>query len=251
MRMKNNDGTYLELKITPSYKPNITINYDLVKLSNSGYHSIDRGALTDRYSSTMTFRDTPEYIRELVSELTLLRDNNKSVLIDEFEENVFGDNVDYSGVIDCVVEKIDKETSPVFNVQTITITFLATDLSFIDNPIIPPLNCMNNDWAGYSEWNTHVNETYTRQNYFIDRVADTYIFEGEYILSIEDNASLLSFWKTQRGSSFDINDGDFGTEFMFGPVAGNGTHKVIILDISYNRLSPIYRTTTIQLVKVG
>ena len=250
MRLKKNDDSYLELK-SNDYKQDILINYKLVEASGNNFISVDRGVLTHRYSSTITFRQQKDIIREIVREITLLRTNGKEVILDEFDENIFGDNIDHSGSISCVVNMFGKETSPALNVQTIELTFLPIDLSFVGTTELPAsLSCLNHKWKGYSDWNTHINETYNRSNYFIDREADTFTFEGDYILTIEDNQNLLTFWKTQRGSSFIIDDGDFGTEYMFGEDAGTGQHTVIITDVSYSRFSPISRLVTIKLVKV-
>jgi len=251
MRLKKNDDSYLDLKIT-NYEQNIRINYKLVETSGSNILSIDRGALTDRYSSTVIFRGHKDYIREIVSEITLLRTNGKELVLDQFNENIFGDNVDYSGAINCLVDSFGKENSPTLNIQSIELVLLPTNLTFVGTSQLPTsLNCLYSKWEGYSDWNAHVNETYTRNNYFVDREADTYVFEGDYSLTIDENTNLLSFWKQQRGDAFTINDGDFGTSNMFGPVAGTGAHSVIILNIEYDRFGPVMRSTTIKLVKVG
>jgi hypothetical protein len=200
----------------------------------------------------MTFRGSKSYIRDLVAELTTLRRSNKEVIIDQFEENVFGDNIDHTGSISCLVGNLQEETSPALNVQQIVVDFLATDVLTVGDTGIPTsIICLNTSWKGYSVWNTHINETYNRNNYFVDREEDTFEFEGMYVFNIEDNQKILNYWKTQRGLAFTINDGDWGTDFMFGPDAGNTTHDVIINDISYSRFSATHRKVTIQLIKVG
>lgn len=249
MQFKNHDLTYTEMNIT-EYKPNNSINYKLVGLSNGDYTSIDRGLSTDRYSSTLTFRGRKEDIRNLVDKLTELRNNSKEVEISEFQVNIFGDNVDHSGTIKCLVHTFGKEESPNKNIQTIKITFLPTDLIFKLGSEIPSLNCLSSKWSGYSDWNAHTVETYTN-NYFVDREADTFVFEGTYNLSVEDNSDLLNNWRLIRGNRFTINESDFGTERMFGGSTTDTTHNVIFLDVSYDNLGPVRRLTTIKLVKVA
>ena len=249
MRFKNDSGSYTEMKIT-KYQPNVLINYKLIEASGGNYIPIDRGFTTDRYASTMTFRGHKDTIRSLVNELTLLRNNGKQIEIDEFEENVFGDNVNHSGVINCVVEDFGTEMSPVMNVETITITFLPTDLLFVGTPTLPSLYCLSHKWEGYADWNTHVNETYTRSNYFVDRVADTYTFKGTYSFSIEENKNMMAFHKSTRGQVFTIDEADWGVNKMFGGYITETTHDVIIIDMEYTRVSPTRRQTTISLVKI-
>lgn len=253
MRFKNNDLSYTEMKVT-KYTPEFKINFKLLETSGSNWISVgDRGPQTDRYVSTMTFRGRTDTIRSLVNELTLLRTNKKEIEIDEFQENMFGDNIDHSGVIKCVVGDFDKEISPVMNVQQIKVTFIATDLIKIGSAILPSLNCLSHKWSGYSEWNTIVNETYNRDNYFVDRgvQSDTYKFEGTYSLTIEENRDLISFWEQQRGDKFTITDGDFGTTRMFGGYLNEPTYDVIITNISYTRVSPTRRNTKISLVRAN
>ena len=250
MRFKKNDNSVYNLRVVEATQE-IDINYKLVKLSNANYTAIDRGPSTDRYASTFTIEGKTDYINDLVQELTLLRNAGKDVIIDQFEEPVFGDDVDHSIAIACVVEKLAEQKTPVLNKQIIMITFLTTDLSFIGTPSIPILNCLQHNWEGYGEWNAHVNETYNRSNFFVDNEADTYVFEGTYSLSFEDNKSLLSFQKHQRGDDFIINEADWDVEQMFGGFITDGQHTVKLLEINYSRISPVRRDATIKLVKVG
>lgn len=251
MRFKKNDDSYFELTAI-SYKPSILINFELVELSNSKFSSIDRGVLTDRYSTVLSFSNKTEYINSLISELNLLRDNLKPVLIDMFDERVFGDNVDHSGVVSCVINSLTPQASETINTQSVDIGFLPSAITYTGGSGIPAeVDCLQGGWKGYSRWKTHINETYQRDNYFVDREADVLVFEGSYIFTVDQNAEAFNFWKTQRGEPFSIEDGDFGVDNMFGSDGGNGTHIVIITNITYENISPTKRQTKIELVKVG
>lgn len=249
MRFKKNDDTYFELDIH-SYTPEININYNLVQMSGGNFISVDRGVSTDRYASTIDFYTNKEYIKDLVSELTILRDNGKEVIFDQFSEHIFGDNVDHSPAISCVIGDFGEEKVEDLNAKKISITFIPTNLTFTGDETLPSLTCVDYKWQGFADWNTHVNETYNRSNYFVDHKADSYVFEGTYLLTLEENVSLLSYWKTQRGQKFTINDGDFGVTNMFGSYLNDATYDVIIKDINYVRVSPTLRNTTITLLKV-
>jgi hypothetical protein len=251
MRFKQSDDNYYEIKPI-RYEQSILINYKLVELSSRKLISIDRGSNTDRYASTITFRGTKVYIRGLIEELTLLRRSKKQVLIDEFDVRVFGENIDHTGTISCVVSNLGKETSPTMNVQEVVVEFLSTDTTTIGGTGIPTsIMCLNSAWSGYSTWNTNVVETYNRDNYFVDNSVDRYEFSGTYTMSLSDTQEILNYWKTQRGVSFTITDGDWGTGYMFGIDAGNGIHDVIIQNITYTRISPIMRSVNIKMIKVG
>jgi len=250
MRFKKHDGTYFELKVKET-KPSFLINFELLPTSSGEFISIDRGVSTDRYSAVFSFTQPKAYIEELITELKLLRDNKEEVIIDDFDEPVFAENINHQVPIKCLVYKMGRQEGTDLQVQNLDIEFLATDIVYDGSATIPPtINCVSTSYKGYSIWNTHINESYNRDNWFIDREADTFEFEGEYFFTVEENQSLLNFWKNQRGESFNINDGDFGTSFMFGASAGNGVHKVIITDISYKYISPLHRQTLIKLVKV-
>jgi hypothetical protein len=250
MRFKNNDNSYTDMKVR-AYKPQILIDYKLIETSGGNFLSIDRGVETDRYATTITFRGLKDAIRSLVNELTILRANGKQIIFDEFNEPLFGDNVDHSGIINCVIDEFGVEESVALNVEAVTITFLATDLSFLGTGALPELQCLAHESKGYADWSTRVNETYNRSNYFVDRESDIYVFEGTYSLSLEDNKNLLSFWKIQRGIKFTINEVDWGVERMFGGHIASSVHDVIVVDMDYSRVSPNRRNTKIELVKVG
>lgn len=251
MRFKKSDNSYFELD-SIGYRQNILIDYELIELSNANFSSIDRGEQVDKYKTELSFDSENSYITELLQELYLLRLNQKEVLIDQFEERVFGDHIDHSGVIYCVVDGITPEQNETLNTSSTKITFNSTGVSYVSGGGIPEsINCLQSGFKGFSIWNTKVNEAYNGDNYQVDREADTYIFDGSYIFSEDENASMFNFWRTQRGEPFIINDTDFGTSLMFGANGGNTTHKVIITNIEYEKISPIFRQTKIELVKVG
>lgn len=251
MKFLKNDGTYMDLLIHEDYTPDVNVNYELVELSTNSFIPVDRGYLTDRYATSVKFINRYDYIASLITELNLLRDNKKSLKLSDFQENIFGDNLDYTLPLDTLIFDFGDTSYKSFNVYQFSLKLLATDVKYKAGGSLPTgLRCINHAWSGYSKWDTHINETYNRHNYFVDRQSDTYTFKGKYILSIDDNADLFNFWKTQRGNAFVINESDFGVTNMFGPDGGTGSHNVIIKDIKYKKFSPIYRTTEIEMIKV-
>ena len=250
MRFKKDDGSYFELLVNASAH-SIDIKYNLRKLDNGKYIARNNFPKRDKYSATLEIRAEAGYITSLVTELTLLRKNNKEVILDQMEENIFGDNIDHTGEIACVLPFFGNQESPAMNVQSINITFLPTELVFTPEATLPNLSCANEQWTGFAEWKATTNQSLNSFNYFVDREADSYEFTGEYMLSLEENKNLLGFWKTQRGVPFLINDGDWGVYKMFGGYINTAQHQVIIKAVEYERVSPVLRKTKITLVRVG
>ncbi len=245
------DGTHFEMRVV-KYKQKFLINFDLKALSNGTFRSIDRGINTDRYSTSLTFEDETDNINEMIRELKLLRDNNKEVIINECEERIFSDNIDHTIPLNTLVFKMGGQKSTGLHTQSLVIELLLSDPTYLSGNTLPSdLECLQAGWEGYSNWNTHVNETYNGENYFVDRVADVFVFNGSYIFNLEDTKSIINYWSTIRGNSFTINDGDFGVVEMFGADGGTGTHDIIITRLTYANMGPELREVKIELVKVG
>lgn len=250
MRFKKNNGTYFTLAFQ-EYEPIIKINYELIALSSNRVRSIDRGVSTDRYATKLTVIGKKSYITELLVELDLLRANNKPVIIDQCQEAVFGDHIDYSAPISCVIFGLEDENSRALNSYSVEFTLLASTVSYkLDATLPTGLRCLAHTWTGTSRMNASTNETYNRTNYYVNRVEDTFLFKGTYTLTAAENASLLNFWKVNRGNNIEIDETDFGVTNMFGALGGLGTHTVVIEGIETEQLGSIYRTTTIKLIKV-
>jgi hypothetical protein len=251
MKILLNDDTYINVYPLKA-KQNILINYTLVDKSDRKQISIDRGLTTDRYECELEFLGEETSINTLYNELKLLRDNRKDVQLTEIDYYLFGDHINYSIPINTVVTKIKDLSSPSFHLKTFSVTLLCTNtLSFTGSISLPELTCLDAGWMGYNEWNTQVNETYTRNNYFVDSVADLYVFTGKYTLSVEDNRDLHMFWQSKRGKEFQIADGVFGITGMFGPNVDTQYHYVVIKEIKYETISPEFRSVTITLIRNG
>jgi len=248
MKIKKAD-TFLDVKVKEADQ-SIEINYELIETSSRKLRSIDRGPLSDRYLCEFTFRGTKASIKEIVQVLEALRASGNDVVLSECEENYFGMNVDHSSTISTKVFEMGKVQSPVFNVYELTVSLLASGLTFTGAPTLPTsLNCLQSSFECYSEWNTHVNETYYSNNYFVDNEEDKYIFNGMYIMNNDDLTNMLCFHKTYRGNSFQVTEPYFGIGDMFGFSTSGGTHNVIIKELEYTRLSAIYSEVNISLVK--
>jgi hypothetical protein len=253
MRFLKDDGSYQEMKCV-DIKQTININYELIDSTSQKLYSIDRGTQSDRYSAVFTFRGTREYIREVVTSLNELRRAKKAIVVDEFGDRYFGDNVDHTGTITCMFdnEPLSEITNVKYNVHQFSLNLIATGLSFTGSAILPTgMGCIQTEYQSYSLWDTTTNETYYRDVYFTDNTSDIYIFKGTYMLSLEDNEKLQAFWKTYRGDEVSVNESAFGTQYMFGPDGGTGQHIVIITSLVYEIISPILRKVIIELVKVG
>ncbi len=252
MKLTKADGSFLEVKVIDASRK-ILINYTLVETTSSVVRSIDRGQSTDRYEATFTIRGEREYVNSVLIALTELRIAQKKVVLTECQERYFADNIDHDVALNCVVTDMGKLHSPKLNVLEFTISLLLDKPIFIQtDPLIefPSLKCLQSEYETYGKWNTQVNEIYYRDSYFVDSGDDTYVFKGDYILSIYDSAILLNHWKAVRGSEIVIDESDFGVVNMFGPIITGSTHKVIITNIEYDYISTELRRYTIELLRV-
>lgn len=250
MNFIDDSGQSFEIQ-AKSYTPIAKINFKLIETSSRKLVSIDRGAITDRYQTTLAVYGSPSYVGDLISELTTLRKNSKSVVINSPEVRIFGDNVNHSISIDTLVWSMGKQRTVSSNVQAVDVLFLASDVSFMSGSSLPTdLQCLQSTWEGFSQWNTHINETYSRNNYFVDRESDRYVFRGSYIMDIDQNKSIMNYWKIQRGIAFATTDTQWGTTEMFGAELGSGAHNVIMTDLSYTNISPTHRKVTVELTRI-
>lgn len=253
MNIRKVDGVE-EFNITPlTAEPNYEINYNLIEKSDKKVISIDRGNQTDRYACTMVFRESIEKINELYKLLNDLRINGSDVILGNLPDNYFGDHIGTQRSFNCVVYDIKELKSPVMNVKEVEVTFLTTsitDADYIGTAELPALDCLEAGYATYNNWNTTVNETYNRNNYFADKETDKFVFQGKYRLSKEANTNLQRYWaETQRGSEFTIVDGDWGVDGMFGPNADTYQHDVVIEGIKYEPIGPSLRDVEITLIR--
>lgn len=253
MKIKKIDNSYLDVKVINA-KHSILINYELIENSAMNVISIDRGTQGDRYSCEFQFKGKESYIDEIINTIKDLRDNKQQIELSDFDENFFAENIDHTIPINCLVLKMDKQSSPNFNVYDITITFLAdtNSLEFTGTPSLPlGMKCLQHKWEGYSIWNTNINETYYRNNFFIDSEKDTYVFKGDFILNnTTEMQDILAFHKNIRGASWSINSTTFGIDKMFGSEVTGTEHNVVILELDYERISPNYDRVSLTLRKV-
>jgi len=249
MKFIKTDGNGLELRVI-DFEREILINYTLVENSANKVISVDRGISSDRYEVTFHFRGKKDYISSIINELKALRLAKREVILYDCDEHFFGENIQHDVLIFTVITKMDKETSPLLNVYDVSVTFLAdtSKLVFIGTSSWPEgMKCLQSQWEGYSKWNTQVNETYFRSNYFVDYISDAYYFSGKYILTTQEIQDLLSFHKSQRGSNFVITDTQLGTSQPFGSEISDTSHTVVITKLDYERISSSYNSVTLEL----
>ena len=246
------NGNQFELFIS-SFTNKIDINYKLVQRSDAKYVSIDRGNNTDRYATKLSILINNDYVDDLLTMLRGLRDSATPVVI-KAKEPIFADNINTSFEVTSYVESIDKRVHTMLGVSDVKFTLVAenSSLHFTSDSGIPAdMNCLNPKWEGYGTWNTHLNETYNENIYFVDREADSFVFVGQYNLSVDDNARLLNWWRDTRGSVITIDEADWGAANMFGPAISSNVHDVVIKSISYKYDSVNRRTVTVKMLRNG
>lgn len=241
----------LALKIR-DYRQNILINYDLVELSDNKYISVDRGALTDRYESTLTFSGNRSDMSSLYNTLYLIRQSKSPIILTDIDVPIFGDHIIYPEYLSTIITKITQLENKSTNIYSFELTLLCSNdsITFGVSPM-PKLTNLRNSWSGSRLWNFKVTETYNRINTFYDSECDRYTFTGEYLLTKENNNKVYTYWRNIRGSVITINESDWGITDMFGLGIGHQTtHNVVIKNIEYDKLGNIYRLTKITLYKV-
>jgi len=130
MNITKNNGSKLFVKVR-DYEPSIMINYELIALSSGKLISIDRGQATDKYSSKLIFSGTKTDMYAIITALQDLRNNNKEVILTEIDDSFFGEHVDHTVPIKCVINTISDMVSPKLNLFTFDISLITTDLTFL------------------------------------------------------------------------------------------------------------------------
>lgn len=249
MRFKNHDGTYTELKAY-DYKQKHDYSFYLTEMSDGSFIPTHREYAL--FTTTLLVKGHRSTIDNILIQLNTLRANNDEVVLDQFEERVFGDNINHGVEIKCIIGNIDEKGSNFLNRYELEITLYPTDVFPIGQTGIPNgLKCLRHTWTGRTEWDFTTHRTYSGNNFFTNNGGDIRSFKGEYMLTMDDNAMLLNWFKANSGNIVSINEEDFGVTNMFGALGGSGSHLVTIKNIDYTRTDAMHRVVTIELYKVG
>ncbi len=251
MEIQRNDGVWEEIKLN-DYKTKMSIDYKLEETTSRKYISFDRGMSSDKYACELVFRKDHATIENLITIFVDLREANKAILLRGFEEDIFGDHIDHSGTITCVLETngMDIQNAPVFNVMEFSVEVIAVDYPFVDRSAKPSLTCLQSNWKGGRDFNVKTQMTYGGSFYTTNSMSDHAEFKGSYIISNVNCARLLAYWVWQRGREFVTTSQEWGTDKMFGVSLGD-THQIVIKSVDIERISPILRQVTITLYRQG
>jgi len=234
-----------------SYETDTLINYTFKNNSAGQLIPIDRGQRGDRYSSKLIFKGTTDDVYDLILILDDLRTNKKEVIIGGLSGvPIFGDNVDYSSDIKCLVVDYNEINHPVYNVVTIELTLLATGITFTGLTILPSrMQCLKSGWKTINEKGYIVNETYFRNNYLVETFNDYFEFNGEYLLDIEGAQQILNMQRINRGNTISITNLQLGTDFPWGPTITDISHNVKIKEVNVEPIGPQHRKMTLSLIR--
>jgi len=212
----------------------------------------DRGERTDNYTTKMVFRHDTQTVAEVIRSFSDLRNNNKSCLLSEFDMNIIGDHVDYSGNIEFIVEKDGwgVQESPTLNVTEFSVKLSCQSPIFTSGISSLPIMNLQNGWSGGSVWKSNNARLYSGDHIVSNKSLSSAEFSGTFNLNINGNAELYRFWKSIRGNPFNTTSQEWGTNKMFGEDYGDN-HRVVIEDINYEIISPIFRQVKIILLRVG
>jgi hypothetical protein len=250
MELEKDNGEWLEIFVR-SYKPKIKAGYELKQSSSKQYFSIDRGITTDEYSADLSFRGEYSQIEELIIAINELKNNLKSIKLRNVNVALFGDHIDYSGILECAVTEISVQETADVNVMKLDVTLMLSSPVF--KPVIPRVDLVNsyNSWSGGVEWDYVVNTTHNGDIFSNYLTADTYLFKGKYMLNKDTTYALFSDWLLNiRGRPFDTTSSEWGVSKMFGATLGEN-HKIIIKSIDIEIISSYIRDVSVEIVRQG
>jgi len=228
------------------YSQKITPLITWVERSDGMIIPIDRGMMTDTYTTKLSYRAREEELYEVKEWLF----SNLEFIMEPTPEAIFADHILDFQPLKVAVLKVGSIKNKELGVATLDIELGLQDLRFIGGNGLPDLNCLQSSYERIYDNNYKVNMSYTNRYSIHDRVLRLTTFKGKYILSKEDNRALHAKWLLDlRGKAFWINDGVFGLPNMFGD--GTGQHHVIINDIKYKPIGPLLRSVEINMTKLN
>jgi hypothetical protein len=247
-------GDSFELKAV-SYKQDYRINYSLTEQSDTKYYSDDRGPNTDRFSTTLEFGGKEQYVIDLIKEVNLLRDAKLPIVLNDIPEPIFGALINHSTPIEAVITSVGSEIHPSFGITKVSITLLANNDTLIFNTSeeLPDM-CLRNKYNTNQSWNIIVTESYDREVYYSDHEADSYGFDGFYILNVDDLSQLLTLWRNSiRGNEFIFDEAVWSnSKPMFGgKLSDIITHKGVIEAITYEKMSVNLFNVNVKVLRNG
>lgn len=248
MRITNKETREVYNINATRYTPTIEPSYRLIELSGSAYRSIDRGASTDVFKTTLTVRRNESDVRAIYDDFRYIMINQVPLTLSNIEEPIFSDVVDISSPIDVLIEEITGVTFPVKNVGSFDIVLVAKVPNLIGVPIIPnKLNCLQNNYSSNENHKHDLIYTNGYTKYKVYRDCYKKEFTGQYLLNSKDTRNMLMFLLTKRGNKFTAINDDWGGVDLFND--GAMSSSVRVKEFTLTHTSKEFRQLDITLLK--
>jgi len=242
-----------------SVTPSVQLQYKLVERDNGTSIIIDRGLISDIYESTFTIMGPTATIQAV--QAGILRDAHVTISGINQDEALFGDNINYTGSIQCAVMSISEIKQRIISSAEITLTVRANpdDLAFIGEIVLPSMACVSTGYWTKTTLGQTLKDSYTGVMTISDSIKDIYECELTTTLKLDDAIMLQNWFRSQRGDTFTMNQSDWGVSNPFRDINQQGyktqlsgyPYTVRMISLSIDKLGVNHRTCTMLLRKEG
>ena len=229
-----------------SVSTEIDMSYVLEDTSAGGVCSIDRGISSDQYLATLTISGDEESVLSFRNNtVAWSRTGNASTIAPKMP--IFGDHIDHGFPVPIVFVSLGTITNTGLGTASITATIRHLAPQYVGVAQLPTMQCLQTGQSSAFQWSGRDVASWDGASHFTDRKNDLAQFYGEYLLSPNDCRDLLRWWSVFRGSTIQIQDGDFGAREMFGREYGDGIHYIVVDSMVYDYRSPALRSVRVSL----
>ena len=215
--------TQFQAKVLPGFRPRTRLAIIWRQTESGNWAGIDRGSAEDIYEARFGLHGTETVINNFLSEIDDNRDagSHQITLSDFFDtDHIFGENVDHSGSITATVVEFPTRRQASLNGWAIDLTVRATPATFTGSSSLPTLQYCATGINAIQDWNLRKSFSYEGSASYLDRQADSGIFEGAFTLTQANAILLRNYIRTQRTGDFSLSD-TFGIDYPFGPRSAN------------------------------
>ena len=233
MIWKSTDGG-IETKVLVQwgYVPETKLSVKWKQVSNGQFIGIDRGAIEDKYLTTVTFRGPFNEFSDLQ---TFLDNNQKNFLIAcEKGEEIFGADINYSEDLTVAIIHYGEYRQIGLNYYEFTAVLRLVTAPFLD--VTASLSDLRLNGFNHLETEYYSNDvvfTYDNDVTHYDEGSESTIFEGLFSQTTDELAKIRKYFRTTRTDTF-ILQAFNNPLYPFGVSAGLGPHAVKLIE--YNEL---------------
>jgi len=233
------------------------LQYKLVDKDNGSSVVIDRGSRSDIYEGVFVCVGKTDEIYDIYQQVR--RYSHIAVSNCNSDEALFGENVDYTNQIDCLVMELGDIVHTTNKIATVRMRVRAeTPLVFSGTTTLPKLKCIGNGWSTETVLGQSIYDAYFGQQFIIDSLKDKYLCSLSATLKLSETISILNWFRLNRGKPFTMNYDDWGVQYPFGKGVDNGTmldenfeypFNARMLSLTVEYVSPTHRIIRVTLRK--